>query len=59
MPYQCVVGAILNLLLIHLITPINSETRRQYFKFSIILALIFPLLMIISMFIRIFLNILF
>jgi len=59
MPYQCVVGAILNLLLIHLITPMNSEKRRQYFKFSVILALIFPLLIIISMFMRILLNVLF
>jgi hypothetical protein len=59
MPYQCVVGAILNLLLINLFVPINSGKRRQYFKYSVMLALIFPLLMIISMFIRIFLNILF
>ena len=59
MPYQCVVGAILNLLLIHLFVPMNSEKRLQYFKYSVILSLIFPLLMIISMFIRIFLNILF
>jgi hypothetical protein len=46
-PYQCVLGAILSLLLLHILTPMSLRELRQYFKFGASLALIPPATLIV------------
>lgn len=49
-PYQCVLGAVLSLLLLHLVTPMSLKELRQYFKFGAFLALIPPVTLIVFIF---------
>lgn len=47
LPYICVVGAVLILLLISLTTSVNRDGLRGHFKFSAILALITPAVLVV------------
>ncbi len=49
-PYQCVLGALLSLLLLHILTPMSLKELRRYFKFGASLALIPPVTLIVFIF---------
>ncbi len=49
-PYQCFLGAVLSLLLLHILTPMGLKELRQYFKFGAFLALIPPATLIVFVF---------
>ncbi len=52
LPYQLVVGTLLNMLLIHLLAPMEKGEYRRYFKYAFISGAMFPLLLIVSIFSR-------
>lgn len=45
-PYAILFGAILKMVLIHLITPLTSENRSEYFVFASVTSLITPVLLV-------------
>lgn len=51
-PYYCFIGAVLILLLINFISPVNREQlRHRYFKYGAFLAVIVPVLLIVVFFV--------
>jgi O-antigen/teichoic acid export membrane protein len=50
LPFYCFLGAIFNVLLINLLTPLDKEQRRRYIKFGVLLTLIVPALLLIVIF---------
>lgn len=58
-PYQLVIGTLLNMILINFLSPMDKDKRRQHLKHVFLLALIFPLLFIISLLIPFLINTIF
>ena len=50
LPFYCFLGAVSNLLLINLLTPLEKKQQRRYFKFGVLLSLIVPALVLIVFF---------